>query len=82
MERVLQGLIGTACLVYLDDVVVFGVDQEAHDEHLRLLLGRLREYQLSAKPSKCRFSQESLKVLGYMVSKNGILADPQKVEAS
>ena len=76
MERVLHGLVGICCLVYLDDVVVFGVDEAQHAQNLRLVLERFRKYRLTVKPAKCMFSQCSLLLLGYTVSK-----DPAKVQA-
>ena len=42
MRYVLRGLRGI--LIYLDNIVVFGIDQEAHDSKLFAVLHRLEEY--------------------------------------
>ena len=41
MEYVLEGLVGRGCLVYLDDVLVFGASLEEHNSHLKKVLERL-----------------------------------------
>ena len=81
MERVLHGLVGEICLVYLDDVVVFGKTKEEHALNLRLVLERFRDHNLTLKPSKCSFSKVALKLLGYIVGADGISADPEKLKA-
>ena len=55
--------------------------QEEHAEHLRLVLGVLREKQLYAMLSKCEFWMDEVQFLGYVISAKGIAVDPTKVEA-
>ncbi|XP_040999423.1 uncharacterized mitochondrial protein AtMg00860-like [Juglans microcarpa x Juglans regia] len=52
-----------------------------HEEHLRQVLGTLRDKRLFAKLKKCEFWLKSISFLGHVVSKDGILVDPGKVEA-
>ncbi|WVZ70350.1 hypothetical protein U9M48_019025 [Paspalum notatum var. saurae] len=52
-----------------------------HEEHLRLVLQRLREHRLYAKPSKCEFWIDEVPFPGHIVSKGGIAVDPRKVSA-
>ena len=47
IESVLHWLVGTACFVYLDDVLVFGCKEEEHLRNLELVLERFREFNLS-----------------------------------
>jgi len=42
-------------VVFIDDILIYSKMQEEHVEHLRLVLGILREKQLYAKLSKCEF---------------------------
>ena len=63
------------------DVVVFGADEAQQAQNLRLVLEQFRKYMLTVKHAKCMFSQSSLLLLGYTVSKDGISADPAKVQA-
>ena len=48
--------------------------------HLRLVLQTLREHQLYAKFSKCKF-WDQVAFLSHMVSGEGIQVDPNKIEA-
>jgi hypothetical protein len=41
----------------------------------------LREHLLYAKLSKCYFYQEQIHYLGHVISEQGIVVDPQKIEA-
>jgi hypothetical protein len=42
-------------MVFIDDILVYLKSMEEHEEHLRIVLQRLREHQLYAKFSKCEF---------------------------
>jgi len=50
-------------------------------EHLRIVLGRLRDVGLKAKPSKCEWFKTEIKFCGHMVSPDGINPLPDKLEA-
>ena len=41
----------------------------------------MREHQLYAKFSKCAFFQDKIQYLGHVVTKEGILVDPEKIKA-
>ncbi|TYK29773.1 reverse transcriptase [Cucumis melo var. makuwa] len=68
-------------IVFIDDILVYSVDREAHEEHLRIVLQTLRDKQLYAKFSKCEFWLEQVVFLGHVVSAKRVSVDPQKVEA-
>ncbi|WVZ81080.1 hypothetical protein U9M48_028503 [Paspalum notatum var. saurae] len=58
---------------------VFPDELPEHEEHLMLVLQRLREHKLYAKFSKCEFWIDEVRFLGHVVSKGGIAVDPSKV---
>mgnify|MGYP003623403729 CR=1 FL=1 len=64
IDCILSGLIGTRCLVYLDDVIVFGELLWEHNLRLREIFQRLREYNVQSQPDKCEFLKTKLKYLG------------------
>jgi hypothetical protein len=40
---------------FIDDILVYSKSTKDHEEHLRVVLQRLRDHQLYAKFSKCEF---------------------------
>jgi hypothetical protein len=40
---------------FIDDILVYSKDDGEHEEHLRLVLQKLRGNQLHAKYNKCEF---------------------------
>ncbi|PIK58589.1 Transposon Ty3-I Gag-Pol polyprotein [Apostichopus japonicus] len=68
-------------LIYLDDILVFGRTFQETQQRLEMVLSRLRSYNLKVKPEKCYLYEERLRYLGHIVSKDGILPDPEKTRA-
>ena len=66
MHKVLQGCENFSSS-YIDDVIVFSNTWEEHLQHLKLVLERLRQHGLTAKPSKCEWGASSLSYLGHSV---------------
>jgi hypothetical protein len=42
-------------VVFIDDILVYSKSTEDHEEHLLVMLQRLRDHQLYTKFSKCEF---------------------------
>ena len=53
MSQVMRGLHWKRCLVYIDDILVFGNDFESALHNLELVLDRVAEYGLQLKSTKC-----------------------------
>lgn len=81
MDRVLLGLNWRACVVYLDDIIVFGRTLEEHNSNLALVLEQIGKANLKLKPSKCAFAVDEVVYLGHRINKNGVGTDHSKVEA-
>ena len=81
MEQVLDGLIEKACLLYLDDIIVFGDTFEEVYENLMKVMERLKKYNLKLKAKKCSLFKRSVKFLGHIVSEEGIACNPDKIRA-
>ncbi len=81
IETVLAGLTRSACMAYIDDILVIGKTYDEHLENLELVLDRLRKAGLKLKPGKCDFGKGEVTYLGYVVSRNGLAPDPRKVTA-
>jgi hypothetical protein len=68
-------------VIFIDDILIYSKGLEEHEDHLRIVLQKLREERLYAKFSKCEFWLERISFLGHVISKEGITVDPKKVEA-
>ena len=73
MQNTLGKLNLTYCVIYLDDVIVFGHMEEEHLEHLHVVFKRFEEFNLKLKPSKCSFFQLKIMYLAHHISQRGIL---------
>lgn len=69
------------CLIYLDDIIIFGKTFSEHNKNLMTVFERLREVNLKLNPSKCNFLKKELVYLGHLISAEGIRSDPAKIEA-
>lgn len=67
--------------VYIDDIIICTPTFEKHTEILRLVLERLYEAGLTVSRDKCHFCRPQLKFLGYVVNREGLHVDPEKVQA-
>ena len=81
MERVLKGLIGKICLVYLDDVMIYSKSLAEHEEHLNMVLERIKRSGLKIKFKKCSWVMKEVEYLGHVVCREGIKPSPKKIEA-
>ena len=81
MERVLKGHIGNRCLVYLDDIVIYGRTFQETLDNLDEVLTRLQSAGLQCKPAKCSLFRRELMYLGFIISGKSIRPDPSKISA-
>ncbi|GFV72173.1 retrovirus-related Pol polyprotein from transposon 17.6 [Trichonephila clavipes] len=81
MDNLLRHFKWTMCLCYLDDIIVFSETFEDHLIRLRLVLKCLQEAGIKLNSKKCLFSAQEVKILGHLVSSNGVRPDPDKIKA-
>jgi hypothetical protein len=67
-------------VVFINDILVNSKSMKEHEEHLRIVIQRLREHQLYAKFSKCEFWIKEVPFLGHVVSPKGITGGPWQGE--
>ncbi len=77
MDEVLNGLISKRCLVYLDDVIIYGKMFKGTLANLTLVMAHLHEHNLLAKAWKCELCETSI---AFLVSEDSIATDHKKVE--
>lgn len=81
MDSVLGPDLDPFVFVYLDDVIVATPSFEKHLEVLNIVFDRLRAANLTINLDKCVFCLPSLKYLGFVVDREGLRTDPDKVKA-
>ena len=81
IDRILGADLEPYCFAYLDDIVICTDSFETHLEVLGKVLDRLFSAGLSLRKDKCHFCRPELKYLGYVVDRNGLHVDPDKVSA-
>ena len=81
MNRIFHTYLDRFVVVFIDDILIYSKCKEEHGEHLRIVLQVLKEKKLYAKISKCELWLEEVSFLGHIISGNGIVVDPSKVEA-
>ena len=70
-----------SCLVYLDDIIVFGHDFPSFLANLGMVFSLFAQHGLRLRPSKCFFDYEQVHYLSHLVSSSGISPDHDKTTA-
>ena len=68
-------------VIYLDDLTAFSKSDQKHLDHLRQVFLICRKYGISLNPKKSLFGLEEGKLLGHIISKDGIRIDPDIIQA-
>ena len=66
-------------VICLDDITVFFESDEDHLKHLKQTFTKFIKFGLSLNPRKSHFAIEEGKLLGHIVSTDGIQIDPERV---
>jgi len=70
MSVVLSGLHN--CHNFCDDVLIASETRDQHENDLRALLDRLREWGIKLNTAKCEFFQTSLEFVGFHITHDGV----------
>jgi hypothetical protein len=65
-------------VIYLDDITVFSRYDKKHCQHLRKVFSKCRRFGLSLNPKKSLFSMQEGKLLGNIVSTEGVGIDSSR----
>ena len=82
INKILAEKLDVFVIVYLDDIFIYTEDEsEGHVQAVRWVLDQLRKFSLYANLKKCRFHQEEIRFLGYIVSSRGICMEDERIRA-
>jgi hypothetical protein len=68
MNKVFMKYLDKFVVVFINDILIYSKSEEEHEEHLRLILQKLRDHRLYAKLSKCEFWLKQVDFLGHIIS--------------
>ena len=80
MDTTFRGLINRTVIVYLDDITVFSKERSNHLHDLNQIFQRCKRYGISLNPKKSFFALDQGKLLGFIVSRDGIYIDPDRIK--
>ena len=82
VNKILAEKLNIFVIVYLDDILIYTKDPgKAHVEAFRWVLEVLRKYGLYANLKKCRFHKDEVRFLGFVVSRDGIRMEEERINA-
>jgi hypothetical protein len=80
MNKVFMEELDKFVVVFIGDILVYSKSVEEHEQHFRVVLGKLRAHKLYAKFNKCEFWLEKISFLGHILTAKGVAVDPGNVE--
>ena len=66
--------------VFMDDLCVYSLLRHEHIQHLTKVFDQCRVYRICLNPDKCKFMVRQGKILGHIVSANGISTVEEKIK--
>lgn len=82
INRILAEKLDVFCIVYLDDILIYTEGTESdHVNAVKWVLERLLQNGLYANLQKCRFHQDEVRFLGYIISPEGIRMEPERISS-
>jgi hypothetical protein len=80
MDSIFSDMIeGRKVIVYMDDILIFGENQEDLEERTKQVLQRLREHDLFLKPKKCESNKTTMEYLGLIIQEGKLSIDLVKL---
>ncbi|GJY91317.1 reverse transcriptase domain-containing protein [Tanacetum coccineum] len=80
MEKVLADQKGRNVEVYLEEIVVKSKSEQSLVQDIEETLRKLKRVNIKIDPNTSSFRVEEGRFLGHMVTKEGVRADPEKVQ--
>ena len=80
INKILAEKLNIFIIISLDDIFIYTKDLEkGHVETVRWILGVFKKYNLYANLKKCRFYQDEVRFLGFVVFTNNIRMEEEKI---
>ena len=79
MRKLLEGISGVSYL--FDNVVIYSLTWQEHLDTLSSVFKRVESFNLTVKPSKCKFGFSSIQYLGFHLGNNKLSPQESKISA-
>ena len=70
IHETLKKYLNLFVIMYVNDILIFSLNQNEHDKHVRSILKKLRQYRMFAKLNKCDFDLKKVAFLKYIIKIN------------
>ena len=81
MNKVFMEELDKFVVVFIDNILIYSRSAEEHEQHLRVILNKLRAHELYAKFNRCEFWLQEVTFLGHIITAEQVKVDPEKVKA-
>src|SRR5271169_1236038 len=75
MNKVLHPYIDKFCIIYLDNILIYGKTPEEHERHVQTILRALNHTAMILNLNKCKFFTNEIHFLSYIIDENGSRSD-------
>ena len=79
MDSMLEGIPKARC--FMDDIIIAGSTVKEHDEALKQVIERAKEWNLGLNYQKCQLRQKEVSYHGHLVGRKGLRPSADKVKA-
>ncbi len=80
INQALVDLINIYYIIYLDNILIYFTNPADHQRYIREILKKLRNFKLYLKLSKCEFSINRVKFLGFIIITRDIDMKESKIK--
>ena len=79
IDECLRSYLDDFVVCYLDNILIYSRIVEEHEEHVKQVFAKLREFGLFCKAEKCVFSAREVRFLGFVISPDGVGLEGDRV---
>jgi hypothetical protein len=72
---------GGYCIVFLDDIMIYSKNEEAHEKHVQAVLDSVRRDGFRLQSENCQFGRAEAPFLGFKVNGSGVSMTSEKIAA-
>jgi hypothetical protein len=80
-QEVLQGLVGTICELYIDDIIVHASTEEQFLERLSTIFERFEKHNITLNPDKCQVGLLEVEYVGHTINSTGISFKRERLDS-